>query len=153
MNDCPKLFFIKKEYKIILYTDASDCACGAYLCQIIPAAEGRRAEYEEPIRFLSGSIHGAQTRWSTIEKEAFAIYWALGKLDDLLGGIALTIRKDHRNLLYMNNHGSQRLLQWKLDIQHYDAIIEHVPSVMNTPADVFSQLIETNIMVEVIINS
>jgi hypothetical protein len=70
------------------------------------------AEYEEPIRFLSGSFHGAQIRWSTIEKEAFAIYWALGKLDDLLGGIAFIIRTDHRNLLYMNNHGSRKVLQW-----------------------------------------
>ena len=90
VNECPKLFFIKKEYKILLYTDASDYAHGVYLCQVIPAAEGI-AEYEEPIRFLSGSFHGAQTRWSTIEKEAFEIYWALGKLDDLLGGIAFTI--------------------------------------------------------------
>ena len=110
MNEYPKLSFIKKEYKIILYTDASDYAHGADLCQVIPSAEGI-AEYEEPICFLSGSFHGAQTRWSTIEKKAFAIYWALGKPDDLLGGIAFTIRTGHRNLLYMNNHGSRKVLQ------------------------------------------
>ena len=115
MNECLKLFCIKKEYKIILLTDASDYAQGAYLCQVIPAAEGR-AEYEEPIHFLSGSFQHAQTRWYTIEKIAFAIYWALGKLDKLLGGIAFTTRTDHRNFLYMNNHGSRKLLQWKLDI-------------------------------------
>jgi len=28
------------------------------------------------------------------------------------------------------------MLQWKLDIQHYDAIVEHVPGIMNIPADV-----------------
>ena len=28
---CPKLYFIKKEYKIILYTDASDCDTSAVL--------------------------------------------------------------------------------------------------------------------------
>ena len=80
---------------------------------------------------------------------AFAIYWALGKLDDLLGGIAFTIRTDHRNLLYMNNHSSRKFLQWKLDIQHYDAPIEHVPGVMNTPADVFSGLVEKHTIVVV----
>ena len=37
---------------------------------------------KEPIRFFSGSFSGAQVRWSTIEKEAYEIYWALGKLDD-----------------------------------------------------------------------
>ena len=36
----------------------------------------KRKEHEELVRFLSGAFHGAQTRWSTIEKEAFAIYWA-----------------------------------------------------------------------------
>ena len=84
---------------------------------------------------MNGSVHGAQTRWSTIEKEAFAIYWALEKLDDLIGRIAFTIRTDHRNVLYMNNHGSRKVLQWKPDIQHYDAIIDYVPGVMNPPAD------------------
>jgi len=29
-----------------------------------------------------------------------------------------------------------------LDIQHYNATIEHVPGVLNTPADVFSRLVE-----------
>ena len=140
VNACPKLYFINSTYKIILYTDASDYAHGAYLCQIRPSTETSE-ETEEPIRFLSGSFSGAQTRWSTIEKEAFAIYWALKKLDDLLGGIAFTIRTDHRNLLYMNNHGSRKVLQWKLDIQHYNATIEHVQGPLNTP-DAFSRLVE-----------
>ena len=58
--------------------DASDYAHGAYLCQIRPTTETSE-QTEEPIRFLSGSFRGAQMRWSTIEKEAFAsaMYWAL----------------------------------------------------------------------------
>ena len=58
------------------------------------------------INFLSGSFH-AQTWWSTIEKEAFAIYWALGKLDDLLGGIAFTItfRKRDQSRTYWYEGG------------------------------------------------
>ena len=50
----------------------------------------------------------------------------LGKLDDLLGGIAFTILTDHRNHLYMNKNESRKVLRWKLDIQHYNAMIEHV---------------------------
>jgi len=109
VNTCLKLYFINYTYKIVLYTDASDYAHGAYLCQIKPASE-TSAEIEEPIRFLSGTFSDAQTRWSTIEKEAFTIYWALKKLDDLLGRIAFLIKTDHRNLLY--NHGSSKVLQW-----------------------------------------
>ena len=75
------------------------------------------------------------------EKEAYAIYWALLRLDDLIGGIPFTIRTDHRNLLFMNQQGSCKVLQWKLDIQHYNAIIEHVPGKANIPADIFSRQI------------
>ena len=42
----------------------------------------------------------------------------------------------------MNNHGYRQDLQWKLDIQHYNATIEHVSGVLNTPAEVFSRLVE-----------
>ena len=41
----------------------------------------------------------------------------------------------------MSNYGSRKVLQWKLDIQHYDATIEHVAGKANIPADVFSRLI------------
>ena len=122
-----------------MYTDASDYAHGAYLCQLRPLPN--EGVVEEPIRFLGGIFHGPQTRWSTIEKVAYAIYLALLRLDDLVGGVHFTIRTDHRNLLFMNNHGSRKVLQWKLDIQHYDATIEHVPGKANIPADVFSRLV------------
>ena len=54
-------------------------------------------------------------------------------MDDLLEGIAFTIRTYHRNLLYMNKNGSKKVLQWELDIQHYNAIIFHVPGTLNIP--------------------
>jgi transposase InsO family protein len=139
VNTCAKLYFIDYKLKIVLYTDASDYAHGAYLCQLRPWADGSITE--EPIRFLGGTFHGPQLRWSTIEKEAYAIHWALLRLDDLIGGVPFTIRTDHRNLLFMNNHGSRKVFQWKLDIQHYDATIEHVPGKANIPADVFSRLV------------
>ena len=56
-------------------------------------------------------------------------------------GVLFTIRTDHRNQLFMNNHGSRKVLQWKLDIQHYDGTIEHVAEKDNIPADVFRRLI------------
>jgi len=58
-------------------------------------------------------------------------------------GIHFTIllRTDHRNLLYLNNYGSRKFLLWKLDIQHYDAIIEHVLGELKVPTNVFSRLV------------
>ena len=40
------------------------------------------------------------------------------------------------------------MLQWKLDIQHYDATIEHVVGKANIPADVFSRLVVRPIPVQ-----
>ena len=99
VNACPKLYFINNAYKVVLYTEATDYAYGAYLCQITPTGEGEETR-EEPRRFLSGSFSGAQVRWSTIKMKAYSIYWALGKLDDLLGGIAFTIKTDQEPLVH-----------------------------------------------------
>ena len=76
-----------------------------------------------------------------MEKEVYAIYWALLRLDDLVGGVHFTVRTDHYNLLFKNIHGSRNVLQWKLDIQHYDATKEHVAGKDNIPADVLNRLI------------
>jgi hypothetical protein len=139
INACPKLYFIDYQAEIILCTDASDYALGAYLFQNI-IRDG--ATIEQPIRFLSKSFTGPQLRWSTIEKEAFAVYYALLKFEDLLGGVRFTIRTDHNNLLYLNNAGSRKVLNWKLSIQHFDCVWEHIKGPNNIVADHFSRQVD-----------
>ena len=80
-HHCQKLYFIDYSLKTILYADA-DYVHGAYLCQE-RQLDGNTVE--EPIRFLVSTFHGPQTRRSTIEKETYAICWALLRLDDLIG--------------------------------------------------------------------
>jgi len=63
----------------------------------------------------------------------------LKRLDDLLGGIHDPNRSP--KLIILNNNGSRKDLQWKLDMQHYDAVIKHIPGEENIPADVFSRLV------------
>ena len=91
------------------YNFYTDMHTGLTLCQIRTLLDG--TSVEKPIRFLCGTFHGPQVRWSTIEIEAYKIYCALLRLDDLVGGVHFTfIRTDHRNLLFMNNYGSRRVL-------------------------------------------
>jgi hypothetical protein len=52
--DVGKLYFIDYTLRIILYTDASDYAHVAYLCQLRPLPN--EGVVEEPIRFLGGYI-------------------------------------------------------------------------------------------------
>jgi hypothetical protein len=135
INACPKLFFMDGKLPIFLHTDASDYAIGAYLFQV---KEGK----EIPIRFMSKTLAGAQVRWSTIEKECFAMYYSLKKFADLLLGVPFVLRTDHRNLLYLNEAGSAKVTRWKIEIQNYNFRIEHIPGVENIPADMLSRLIK-----------
>ena len=85
---------------------------------------------EQPIRLLSGTWEGVQTRWSTIEKEAYAIYWAQRKsMIPYIWSMGTLYNTEHRYLLYLNNCGSRKVIERKFDIQHNiynDTIIKHV---------------------------
>ena len=52
-----------------LHTDASGSA--------VAAALGQRHEGKRPIAFASQKLSGSQSGWAIIEKEAYAIIWAL----------------------------------------------------------------------------
>jgi hypothetical protein len=68
------------------------------------------------------------------EKEAYAIFYSVKKLNYLLRDAKFLVRTDHRNLLYLNNENA-RVTRWKMEIQEYDFNIEHVPGVKNAVAD------------------
>ena len=135
IDNCPVLYYPDPEGEIFLETDASDYGMGAYLYQ---KAEGG----ERPIAFVSKTLQGAQTRWSTPEKEAYAIFYALQKLEHLLRDVHFILRTDHKNLTYINYGKSQKIMRWKMMIQEYDFDIEHVAGEENVIADAFSRLVQ-----------
>ena len=98
VRECPTLNFIRvsdhpqsNPYPIFLHTDASDYGIGAYLFQLI---DGK----EKPIAFLSKSLSDVEQRWSTFEKEGYAIYYSFVKFEHLIRDSFFTLRTDHRNL-------------------------------------------------------
>eukprot|EP00981_Chlorochromonas_danica_P009000 scaffold2406_cov199-Ochromonas_danica.AAC.1 len=78
--NCPTLFFLDPEAPVFVQTDASDYGMGAYIFQII-------AGKECPTLFVSKSFSKQQQKWSTPEKEAFAIYYTLRSNAHLLRDI------------------------------------------------------------------
>ncbi|CAG2207429.1 unnamed protein product [Mytilus edulis] len=92
---------LKKPY--VLYTDASNDTIGACLTQPCEEEETHLSclRKEKPIYFLSHKLSDTQSRWSTIEKEAFSIHYALQKLDHYLHGAEFIIRTDHKPLKYL----------------------------------------------------
>ena len=130
---CPTLYFPVEDGEVVVMTDASDYGIGAYIFQIVD-------NKELPILFVSKSLQGAQLNWSTIEKEAYAIFYTLKTHDQLLRDIKFTIRTDHKNLTYINLESSQKVRRWKMFLQEFNFDLEHVAGQDNPVADAFSRL-------------
>ena len=133
VNDCPKLFFLDLNAEVFLHTDASQYGIGGYLYQLV---DGKH----QPIAFISKTLNSTELKWSTPEKEAYAIFYSLNKLDYLLRDIKFTLRTDHKNLTFINTDFREKVKRWKLAIQHFDFDIEHIKGVDNIEADGFSRL-------------
>ena len=140
----PHLVYPDVNKPYTLYTDASDTCIGACLTQpadgeeeVIPGIRN-----EKPIYYLSHKLSDTQRRWSTIEKEAFAIHFALQKLDHYLHNAEFTIRTDHKPLKYLLESPMQnkKIQLWALSISGYNCKIEYIAGPENTCADLLSRL-------------
>ena len=133
INNCTLLYFIDDISPIELYTDASDFGIGGYLCQI---KDGK----EYPIAFVSHGLSEQEIRWSTIEKECYAIVYSLLKLDYLLSNRKFLLKTDHANLTFLDADKNPKVKRWKLAVQGYDAEFEYIPGPSNVIADPLSRL-------------
>lgn len=95
-DDCQCAFeYLKQSFTVVpllaypdpnkpytLYTDASNSYIGTCLTQSCDENEEilPNVKNEKPIYYLSHKLSKTQCKWSTIEKEAFAIHYALQKL-------------------------------------------------------------------------
>jgi hypothetical protein len=101
------LFFLNDTDEVFLLTDASNYGIGACLYQL---SDGKAT----PIRFMSHVLHKEQIRWSTIEKECYAIFKAMDEFDYLLGNRQFHFLTDHCNLIFINNPSGTKMLTDKL---------------------------------------
>ena len=96
ISQCPLMHFIDNVSPIHLYTDASNYGVGGVLF--------RKVRDEMClVSFVSKSLNFSQLNWSTIQKEAYAIFVCCTKLDPLLRDRKFIIHADHKNLTYMKS--------------------------------------------------
>ncbi|GFV73817.1 retrovirus-related Pol polyprotein from transposon 297 [Trichonephila clavipes] len=105
---------IEKPY--YLHTDASQTAVGCCLGLL----DGE--ENIHPIAFESQKLNPSQQKWSKIEREAYAIIWALKRFETLLCGAKIFLLTDHNPLVFLTSAAPQcpRLQRWALAIQRHD---------------------------------
>jgi len=125
-----------KEYYIRV--DASNIACGALLGQLDENGN------ERPIAFASQKFTDVQRRWSVLEREAYAIIWALQKWRSLILFSRINLFSDHKPLSFLIQSASgtnSKLIRWALALQDYDLNLQHVRGAENVVADLASRLI------------
>ena len=92
LTTAPILIYPDFTKKFYLYTDAFDSGLGAVLSQ------KDNQNRERVIAYSSVSLKPAETRYSTTEKEALAIVWAVRQFRHYLLGTTFEIITDHNAL-------------------------------------------------------
>lgn len=139
----PILIFPDFELIFIVTTDASDFSVGCMLSQgDIPK--------DKPIAFASKALNSAQQNYSTIEKELYAILFAVDAFRHYIYGFEFILFTDHKPLVYLYNlkNPSSRLYRWKLQLAEYRFKIVYKKGSHNTVADALSRIknLETEII-------
>ena len=119
-----------------LYTDASNFCVGAILCQT------HEDGTEYVVQYLSHQLSSVQCRWATIEKEAYAVVYALQKLRAYLYGAEFVVYTDHKPLLclFSKSMANTKIQRWAILLAEYGATIRYKPGSSNIRADMLSRL-------------
>ena len=125
---------VHKPYK--LYTDACDYAIGGILCQVDDQG------VERVIQYISHQLNPVQRRWATIEKEAYAVVYALQKLRPYLLGADFVVYTDHKPLksLFTKEMNNTKIQRWAVLLAEYGAQIEYRQGKNNIRADMLSRI-------------
>ena len=144
----PLLAYPDPNVPYTLYTDASNSCIGACLTQKCDMNDSvlPNVKNEKPIYYLSHKLSKTQCKWSTIEKEAFAIHFALQKLDFCLHNARFVIKTDHKPLKYLLESPIQnkKISLWALGMSGYNCSLEYIPGTENTCADLLSRKPDIN---------
>ena len=131
------MFFPQVDYPIFLQTDSSDFGIGEYCFQIVD-------NVEQPVAFVSKSLTSTQFKWAIIQKEAYAIFYALRNLRAILRDRHFILQTDNRGLRFMRTDANSMVYRWLVDTQEFDYTLEDILGKNNSIADGFSRLVTNN---------
>ena len=129
--DPGKINMIKGDTEL---THASDSGLRAVLLQ-------EHDGVNMPVMYISRKLNAAETRYSTMERECLALFWATKRLHVYLYGTEFILEIDHQPLAFVNraNINNDRVMRWALHLQMYRYQVRIVKGSANTTADLLSR--------------
>ena len=122
---------------IVVSADASILGVGGCL-----ANRYRDEQGDEVTRVVACASHAfteAESRWKTIEQEAFALVWIVMHFRAVLWGQPFVLETDHRNLTYIHGGTSPKVMRWAMALQNFSFSLVHVPGAEQLVADALSR--------------
>jgi hypothetical protein len=128
------IYFPDYELPWIIRCDASEIGVGGVLVQVAEPNE------EQIIALISKKFSDPATRWTTIEQEAFAIYYVVKKLAYYLVGKEFVVETDHNNLRWMEQSEVPKIIRQRIYLQSFAFSIRHIAGKLNVLPDTLSRL-------------
>lgn len=120
-----------------VYTDASMEAVGAVLAQ-------DKDGLERVVVYASQSLSATEKRWSTFDRELWAVVWAVRQFRHYIGAAAFTIVTDHKPLLGLRGMSidkdpTGRRARWILELDPFNWVMKHKHGHQHANADALSR--------------
>ena len=127
------LTFPSKDDSLHLYVDASNNCVGACLA----------TDKGQPITFASKKLTEVESRWSTIDKEAYAVIFAIQKLRSFLLDKHFTVFSDHQPLKYLfqSSKVSAKVHRWRALVAEFNFDVKYIRGEENAVADSLSRVL------------
>ena len=91
------------------------------------------------VKCVSHAFTEAESRWKTLEQEAFAVVFTLLHFRNVLWGHHFMVETDHRNLTFIHAGTSAKVIRWSLAVQQFSFVISFIPGDENVVADALSR--------------
>ena len=124
-------------HAIVVSADASVLGVGGYVSNRYLNEDGE--EVNRVVACASHAFTAAESRWITLEQEAFALIWVVMHFRGILFGQPFILETDHRNLTYIHGGTSPKVMRWALALQNFRFTLVHVPGVTQHVADALSR--------------
>ena len=121
----------------LLYTDASQDSIGSVLSQ-------RQDDKERVIAYASHTLSPSERKWSTFDREFWAVVWSVRHFKHFLSGSPFTVITDHKPLLSLrktpvDSDPTGRRSRWIFELDVYDYDILHREGRQHANADAMSR--------------